>query len=255
MINIKSSAQIEGIAQAGNILAQTLETVCAQVTPGITTQELDRIAYTTISALGGKPSFLGYRGYPATLCASVNETVIHGIPNAEPLPEGAIVGIDCGARYQGYWSDAARTVAVGSVTPVLDDLIAHTEEALQAGIAAALAGNHISDISRAIFAVAQRYQYAVVREYCGHGVGIALHEEPNVPNYVARGFDPRLRSGMVLAIEPMFCLGGEAIYVAQDGWAVVSRDHAPAAHWEHTVAITDSGPRILTVQLTVQPSV
>ena len=252
MIHIKSSTQIEGIAQSGNILAQALETVCAKVEPGISTQELDRIAYSTISALGGQPSFLGYHGYPATLCTSVNETVIHGIPNDEPLSEGAIVGIDCGVRYRGYWSDAARTVAVGNVTPVLHDLIAHTEEALRAGIAVSKSGNRISDISRAIFTVAQHYNYAVVREYCGHGVGIALHEEPNVPNYVARGFDPRLSSGMVLAIEPMFCLGGEAVYVAQDGWGVVSRDHAPTAHWEHTVAITDSGPRILTAGPTTQ---
>ena len=246
MINIKTSNQIAQIAQSGRILAQVLDIVCAQVVPGISTQELDEIAYTSISSFGAEPSFLGYRNYPATLCTSVNDTVIHGIPNAEPLREGEIVGIDCGVRYRGYWSDAARTIPVGNITPQLQDLLTHTEAALAAGIAEAKVGNRISDISRAISAMAQRHGYSIVQDYCGHGVGLAVHEEPTVPNYVVRGFDPRLKSGMVLAIEPMFCLGRKEVYVAKNGWAVVSCDHSLASHCEHTVVITERGPQILT---------
>ena len=246
VIRTKSASEIECIAKASDVLTSVLDTVCAAVRPGVSTKYLDGVAASAIAARGAHPSFLGYHGYPASLCTSVDDTIIHGIPNDQPLREGQVIGVDCGVRYEGYWSDAARMVAVGGVSAPVANLIVHTKEALLAGIAEARPSNRVSDISRAIFAVAQRHHYGVVRDYCGHGVGFAVHEEPSIPNYTMRGLNPRLKKGMVLAIEPMFTLGGGAVYVGEDLWSVISCDHSVAAHWEHTIVIEEGGPRVLT---------
>lgn len=217
------------------------------VEPGISTARLDAQARSRIAELGGRPSFLGYMDFPAALCTSIDAEVIHGIPSEQPLKEGQIVGIDCGIELDGYYSDSAVTVPVGRVSNEVDRLLKITKESLQLGIEQARVGNRISDISRAIFRHNKQEGYGIVRPYCGHGVGLAIHEDPQVPNYVGNGPNPRLKPGMVIAIEPMINLGGDEVKVLDDDWTVVTRDGSLSAHFEHTVAILDDNTEVLTL--------
>jgi methionyl aminopeptidase len=207
---------------------------------------LDAEARTFIDGLGGRPAFLGYHGFPAALCTSVNDQVIHGIPNGRRLRSGDVLGIDCGIEYNGYYSDAAFSVALGTVAPEVRKLMEVTRECLYRGIEAARVGNRIKDISRAVYSHAKEHGYGVVRQYCGHGVGLDIHEEPQVPNYVGRGNNPRLKPGMVLAIEPMINLGTDDVEVLDDDWTVVTADGSVSAHFEHSVAILDDRTEVLT---------
>lgn len=232
--------------RAGAMVARALEEASAAVRPGITTEELDRIAEDTIRGMGGTPSFKGYHGYPATICASINEEIVHGIPGARVLREGDLISIDVGAIWQGYQGDAAITVAVGSVSPEAERLMEVTRRGLEAGIAAARAGGRLGDISHAIEVVAREAGLEVIREYGGHGIGRAMHEEPRVLNWGPPGKGLRLRSGMTLALEPMFALGNYHTRQLDDGWTVITADLSLSAHFEHTIAITDDGAEILT---------
>ena len=246
MIRIKNSRQIEGIRRSCLLLSEVLEHLETIVTPGITTTDIDRIAREAIEKRGGRPAFLGYQGFPGSVCASVNEEVIHGIPSNRKLLEGDIVSIDCGIELDGYYSDSAVTVPVGTISDETVQLLSVTKDALEAGIAAARAGNRVNDISRAVFNTVHPFGYGVVRPYCGHGVGLDLHEDPQVPNYVGRGPNPRLKPGMVIAIEPMINLGGDDVDVLDDDWTVVTRDRSVSAHFEHTVLILKDRTDVLT---------
>lgn len=246
MIRIKTPRQIEGIRESARLLRTVLETIESAVVAGITTEELDAIAQREISALGGKPAFLGYQGFPGALCTSINEEVIHGIPGKRRLRDGDLVSIDFGVVYEGYYSDSAITVPAGAIAPEVESLLRVTREALERGIAAARRGNRVNDISRAIYRIISENNYGVVRPYCGHGVGLAIHEDPQIPNYVGRGPNPRLKSGMVLAIEPMVNLGGDSVEVLDDEWTVVTADRTISAHFEHTVAILGDRTEVLT---------
>ena len=247
MIILKTPEEIEIMAQASKLVAETLEALKKEVRPGVTTEQLDRFAEEFILARGGRPAFKGYRNYPKTLCASVNEQVVHGIPSKRPLKEGDIVGLDLGAIVGGFYGDAAMTVAVGTVSPEAARLIKVTEEALYLGIEQAVVGNRLSDISHAIQRHVEAAGYSVVTDFVGHGIGRQLHEEPQVPNYGKPGQGPRLQYGMVLAIEPMVNMGGSAVRILEDQWTAVTKDGSLSAHFEHTIAIRPSGPaRILT---------
>jgi methionyl aminopeptidase len=245
MIMIRSTEELARLEEASRVVLETLEVLERAVEPGVTTEELDRIAADAIARLGAKPAFLNYRGYPKTICTSVNDEVVHGIPGKRSLKEGDIVGIDCGAIVGGYYGDAARTFPVGRIDPVRVKLLEVTREALEAGIAAARPGGRVSDIGAAVEAVAVAHGYGVVREFVGHGVGTALHEEPQVPNYGPAGKGSRLAPGMVLAIEPMFNLGTGNVSVDRDGWTVRTQDRSASAHFENTIAIGVDGPVIL----------
>jgi methionyl aminopeptidase len=217
------------------------------VRPGVTTEDLDRLAEDFIRARGGVPAFKGYRSYPKTLCASVNEQVVHGIPSKRVLKEGDIIGLDLGAIVDGFYGDSAVTVPVGRIDPKSEELLRVTEEALYKGIEHAVVGNRLSDISHAIQRHAEAAGFSIVTEFVGHGIGRRLHEEPQVPNYGQPGQGPRLQVGMVLAIEPMVNVGGSEVRVLDDQWTAVTRDGSRSAHFEHTIAIQASGPpRILT---------
>jgi len=245
----KSAAEIETMREAGRVSARALRVVGDAVVPGVTTAELDEIAETVIREAGGVPAFKGYHGFPKTLCTSVNSQVVHGIPSAlVRLIVGDVLSVDVGAIVDGYYGDNARTFAVGSVSEEAQRLLATTEASLAAGIAECRVGNHLFDIGAAIQGVAEAAGFGVVREYVGHGIGRNMHEDPNVPNYGQRGKGPRLERGMVLAIEPMVNAGTAAVDALPDGWTVVTRDGSLSAHFEHTVAITDDGPVILTVE-------
>ncbi|AFG37682.1 type I methionyl aminopeptidase [Spirochaeta africana] len=246
MIKIKNRKQIEGIRTSCLALGETLDIISAAVQPGITTGELDGLARREIKQRGGRPAFLGYMGFPGALCISVNEEVIHGIPGKRRLAEGDIVSIDCGIDLNGFYSDSAVTVPVGRVSEKVEKLLEVTEQSLYLGIEQMLAGNRIKDVSRAIYRHIDQYGFGVVHEYCGHGVGIDIHEDPQVPNYVGPGPNPRLKNGMVLAVEPMVTLGSDDVDVLDDDWTVVSRDRSLAAHFEHTVLVWDDAPEILT---------
>ncbi|GAB6090941.1 type I methionyl aminopeptidase [Spirochaeta dissipatitropha] len=248
MIKIKNQKQIAKIRLSCQALAETINTVSSAVSPGVTTAELDLIARKKITELGGVPAFLGYMGFPAALCISVNEEVIHGIPGPRRLKEGDIVSIDCGIKLEGYYSDSAVTIPVGKVSTEIEQLLAVTEKSLYLGIEKMCAGNRIKDVSRAIYSYVTQYNYGVVHEYCGHGVGIDIHEDPQVPNYIGPGPNPRLKNGMILAVEPMITLGSDDVEVLEDEWTVVSVDRSPAAHFEHTVLIWDDKPEILTAR-------
>lgn len=229
------------------VVARTLRLVAAAVTPGVSTAELDAIAAQAIRDAGAKPSFLGYHGYPATICTSVNDEVVHGIPGPFQLAEGDVISIDCGAIVDGWHGDAAVTVGVGPIAPRHTALLEACERALHAGIAMARPGYRLSDISHAIERSARMSgDYGIVREYTGHGIGREMHMDPAVPNFGPRGHGPRLEAGMTLAIEPMITLGERRVAELDDGWTVVTIDGSVAAHFEHTVAITDEGPQILT---------
>jgi methionyl aminopeptidase len=246
MIMLKSEREIDVMAAASRIVAQTLSELRALTRPGITTLELDEAAETTIRHLGGVPAFKGYRNFPRTLCISVNEEVVHGIPSRRRLQEGDIVGLDLGAIVEGYYGDAAVTVPVGAVTEAARRLMQVTQQALYDGIAQARVGNRLSDISHAVQQRAESAGFSVVTDFVGHGIGRQLHEEPQIPNFGPPGQGPRLRPGMVLAIEPMVNMGGSAVKVLSDRWTVVTQDGSWSAHFEHTIAIGEEGPRVLT---------
>jgi methionyl aminopeptidase len=245
MITIRSFDELARLEEASRVVLETLDMLEKAVEPGVTTEELDRIAAEEIRRRGAKPAFLHYRGFPKTICTSVNDEVVHGIPGKRSLKEGDIVGIDCGAVVDGYYGDAARTLPVGRIDPVRARLLDVTREALSAGIAAAQPGGRVSDIGAAVEAVALAHGYGVVREFVGHGVGTALHEEPQIPNYGPGGKGSTLKPGMVLAIEPMFNLGTGAVSVDRDGWTVRTRDRNASAHFENTIAIGPDGPIVL----------
>jgi methionyl aminopeptidase len=247
VITRKSPEQIDAMRRAGRLVGHTLSTLVETVRPGVTLTELDTLAERVIRGGGGIPSFLGYHGFPATLCLSPNSWVVHGIPNGDALTEGDILSIDCGAIVEGWHGDAAVTVPVGQVDEAARRLIETTERAMWAGIAQVRAGNRLSDIGHAVERVAAAPGYGVVREYVGHGIGTHMHEEPQVPNYGRPGRGLRLQTGLVLAIEPMVNEGGPETRVLDDGWTVVTRDGSRSAHFEHTVAITPTGPEVLTL--------
>ncbi len=246
MIRIKNQVQIQGIRKSCELLSELFAELGPAVVPGISTGELDALARKFIESRGGKPAFLGYYDYPASLCISINEEVIHGIPGSRTVKPGDLVGIDCGIDLGGYFSDAAMSVAVPPVSPETERLSRVTRECLSLAIAAVRPGARIHDISRAVFEHAKAAGYGVVRQYCGHGVGLAVHEDPQVPNYVGGGPNPRLAPGMVLAIEPMINAGGDAVVDLEDGWTVVTEDGSLSAHFEHTVLVTASGVEVLT---------
>lgn len=248
MIIIKSVKEIEKMRQAGRVAAQAMEKVLAAVRPGVTTGELDRIAFDYIIGAGATPSFKGYGGFPGSICASVNEQVVHGIPGHRRLREGDILSIDMGAYLHGFHSDMARTVGVGQISPEAQQLIDITKESFYRGIAQAIAGNRIFHISKAIEDYAVGNGVSVVRELIGHGVGQDLHEAPDVPNFVSRFKGPVLRPGMTIAVEPMLNLGTPKVVEADDGWTVSTLDGKLSAHYENTIAIMPEGPcEILTV--------
>ncbi|WP_041537757.1 type I methionyl aminopeptidase [Carboxydothermus hydrogenoformans] len=247
MITVKTEKELRLMREAGRIVALTLQALEKAIEPGITTLELDKIAEETIKKLGGKPAFKGLYGFPATICASINEEVVHGIPGLRKLRNGDIISIDIGAVVDGYYGDAAKTWPVGEVSPEAKKLIEVTEASLYAGIEAAVVGNRVSDISHAVESYVVRHGFSVVRQYAGHGIGKALHEEPNVPNYGKPGRGARLVPGMTLAIEPMVNIGTYEVFTLPDKWTVVTRDGKWSAHFEHTIAITENGPMILTL--------
>ncbi len=245
MITIRSFDEIARLERASQVVLETLEALEEAVVPGVTTDDLDRIAAEEIRRRNAKPAFLNYRGFPKTICTSINDEVVHGIPGPRSLKEGDIVGIDCGAVVEGYYGDAARTLPVGRVDAARSRLMEVTRKALEAGIAAAMPGGRVSDIGAAVEALAVAQGYGVVREFVGHGVGTALHEEPQVPNYGPAGRGSTLRPGMVIAIEPMFNLGTGDVTVDKDGWTVRTKDRKASAHFENTIAIGPTGPVIL----------
>jgi len=244
----KSQAEIETMREAGRVTARALNAVGAAVRPGITTAELDAIAVEVIAAAGARPAFKGYHGFPATICSSRNSVVVHGIPGKERLVEGDIISVDVGAIVDGYYGDSAYTWPVGAVSPAVAELLDATKRSLEAGIARCVAGMRLYDISAAVQHVAEGAGFSVVREYVGHGIGRSMHEEPQVPNYGTAGRGPTLQVGMVLAIEPMVNAGGPGVVQLDDGWTVVTSDGSASAHFEHTVAITEDGPLVLTVE-------
>ncbi len=247
MIILKTQDEIEVMARASKLVAETLQALMREVRPGVATEELDRLAEEFIRARGGLPAFKGYRNYPKTLCASVNDEVVHGIPSKRVLKDGDIVGLDLGAIVDGFYGDSAVTVPVGAIPPGAVELLRVTEEALYKGIEQAIVGNRLSDISHAIQRHAEAAGFSVVTDFVGHGIGQQLHEEPQIPNYGKPGQGPRLQVGMVLAIEPMINMGGSAVRVLEDQWTAVTRDGSLSAHFEHTIAVQASGsPRILT---------
>lgn len=247
MINLKNDDQINRIRESCHLLADTFDEVGKFVQEGITTEELNRIAENFIRKNGGIPSFLGYGGFPASICASVNDTVIHGIPDKTRLRNGDIIGIDMGINLNDYFSDRAVTYTVGSVSDDVKKLLTVTEESLYRAIDAAKVGNRIKDISRAVTEYVEPHGYGIVYDFCGHGVGLAVHENPSIPNYYPyRGFNPRIKAGMVLAIEPMINLGTENVEVLEDDWTVKTLDRSLSAHFEHTIAIFPDRTEILT---------
>jgi methionyl aminopeptidase len=247
MIILKSLQEIEKIRKACLIVADVLEGIRGEVRPGVTTQALDEFAERLILAAGAKPAFKGYRGYPKTLCTSVNNEVIHGIPSkGAVLKQGDIISIDVGTIVDGFYGDAAITLPVGMITPEAERLMRVTEESLHRGIAQAQVGNRLYDISHAVQRHVESNGYSVVREFVGHGIGRSLHEDPQLPNFGAAGQGPRLKPGMVLAIEPMVNVGGSATIIQADNWTAVTVDGSLSAHFEHTIAVMPDGPWILT---------
>ena len=246
MINIKSASDIAKMKIAGRITGEALKLAGESIKPGMTTKELDTIIHDYIVGQGAVPSFLGYGGFPASACISINNEVIHGIPGKRKIHEGDIVSIDVGAFIGGFHGDSARTFAVGKITKDDEDLMRVTEESLYKGIEKAVAGNRIGDISAAIEEHVRKFGFGVVKEYIGHGVGRKLHEEPEVPNYGKAGHGPRLVPGMVIAIEPMINFKGDGVRVLGDNWTVVTKSGSSSAHFEHTIAITSDKPILLT---------
>ena len=248
MIVCKSPAEIEKMRAASQLVARILDELAAMVVPGVSTADLDAAAEQRVRAAGAEPAFKGYRGYPATLCASANEQVIHGIPNRTPLKSGDIISLDMGVKLDGFYGDSAVTVPVGAVDEQVKRLLRVTQEALEKGIAEVRVGGRISDIGHAIQKHVEANGFSVVREFVGHGIGASLHEEPQIANYGEPGRGPRLAEGMTLAIEPMVNMGKPAVKVLSDGWTAVTKDGSLSAHFEHTVAVTKNGPAVLTAR-------
>ena len=248
MVALKSAREIETMRRSGKITARVLTDLMKTARAGMTTGELDAMAEKGIRDLGGVPTFKGYHGFPASICASVDDEVVHGIPGSRVLREGDLLSIDIGTTLDGYVSDSAATVAIGNVSSEAQRLMDVTQECLMVGIAQMQRGNRVGDIGAAVQAHAEKNGYGVVRELVGHGVGRAMHEEPQVPNYGKAGTGVELRSGLVLAIEPMITQGNHAVKILKDGWTVVTADGKLAAHFEHTIAVTDDGPKILTLR-------
>ena len=246
-ITVKSSRELDSMRKAGEIVGKTLDLLKASIEPGMTTRDLDRIAFKEITRNGATPTFKGYRGFPATICASVNQEIVHGIPGKRVLQEGDIVKVDVGATIESFIGDAAVTIAVGEVPEELLSLMEDTRLGLEAGIAAAVAGARVGDIGAAVQAYGESRGYGVVREFVGHGVGRFLHEDPQVPNYGVAGRGALLRPGMCIAIEPMFNMGDWRTKILDDQWTVVTADGKLSSHFEHSIAITDQGPEVLTV--------
>lgn len=246
MITIKSESELKLMKISGRVVGQALIELQKRIKPGVTTKELDSFAFEYFERNDCVPAFLGYHGYPATICTSVNDEVVHGIPNKRVLKEGDIVGVDIGAFYKGYCGDSARTFPVGSVDPAVHKLLEVTFAALDKGIEQCRAGNRVSDIGSAVQKYVEEHGYSVVKDYVGHGIGQAMHEEPQVPNYGKPHQGPRLIEGMCLALEPMVNMGGEEVRVLDDGWTVVTKDGKFSAHFEDTIAITVDGPENLT---------
>ncbi len=247
MIYLKTDEEIELMRENNVLVSATLAEVGRHIRPGVTTKRLDEIAEDFIRSHGAEPAFLGYQGFPASLCISINEEVVHGIPSSDRvLRDGDIVSVDCGTFLKGFVGDSAYTFAVGEVTPEARRLMEVTKEALYKGTAQAKAGNRVGDVSAAVQDHAERNGYGVVRELEGHGCGRKMHEDPGVPNYGARGRGPLLREGMVICIEPMITMGGKAVVFERDGWTVRTRDRKPAAHYEFAVAVRGNGPDVLT---------
>ncbi len=256
MIELKSSSQLGLMRRAGQIVAEVLARLREAVRPGISTLELDALAEAKIVRLGGQPAFKGYRGFPGSLCTSINEQVVHGIPSTRRLQSGDIVGLDVGAVVEGYYGDAAITVAVDGVDEGVAKLLTVTEQALSEGIAQVKPGNRLSDVSHAIQGCVERNSYSVVRDFVGHGIGTQLHEPPQIPNYGRAGFGPELKVGMVLAIEPMVNIGApDVLLSADDGWTARTRDGSRSAHFEVCVAITEDGPQVLGEPVTVDSAI
>jgi methionyl aminopeptidase len=247
MIIIKSSREIEQLRRPNAIVAEVLQRLRKAVVPGVTTRELDQITEDVILSKGALPAFKGYRGYPASLCASINEQVVHGIPNQRRLEEGDIVSLDVGASLNGYFGDAAITLPVGTVDPEAERLLKVTERALTLGIEQARKGNRLFDISFAVQRWVESHGFSVVRDFVGHGIGKSLHEEPQIPNFGSPHQGPRLEEGMVFALEPMVNEGTYEVKILSDGWTVITADRKRSAHFEHTIAVTDGDPEILTL--------
>jgi methionyl aminopeptidase len=243
----RSQAELKRLREANALVARVLDIVRASVAPGVTTADLDALAEKEIRAAGAVPAFKGYRGYPATICASINEQVVHGIPSARALREGDIISIDLGAALGGFFGDSAMTVPVGAASEKALSLLRVTEESLWKAIGVVSPGARVSDIGHAVQAHVEAAGFSVVREFVGHGIGSELHEEPQIPNYGEPGRGPRLTEGMVLAIEPMVNAGAPAVKVLGDGWTAVTKDGSLSAHFEHTVAVTAGGAEILTL--------
>ncbi len=248
MVALKSAREIEAMRRSGKITAKVLTALMKAARPGMTTDELDRLAESGIRDAGGVPTFKGYNGFPGSICASVNDEVVHGIPGSRVLAEGDLLSIDIGTTLDGYVSDSAVTIPVGNISQEARRLLEVTQASLTAGIAQMKRGNHVGDIGAAVQEYAERHGYGVVRELVGHGVGRAMHEEPQVPNYGEPGTGIELRPGLVLAIEPMITQGGPKIKILSDGWTVVTADGKLAAHFEHTIAVTEQGPKVLTLR-------
>ncbi len=246
MVYLRDRREIEAIRAAARLVARTLDLLGREIRPGVTTAELDRLAESFIRGHGGRPAFKGYRGFPASICPSVNDEVVHAIPGPRRLAEGDVVGVDAGVEMGGYFGDSARTFAVGEVSSEAKRLMQVTREALLEGVAQARAGNRIGDISHAIQTYVEHHGYSIVRSLVGHGIGREMHEEPQVPNFGPPDRGPRLMVGQVLAIEPMVNVGGPDVVTKSDGWTVVTRDGSLSAHFEHTVAVGPNGPEILS---------
>ncbi len=246
MINLKSKREIQIMRDASRIVADVLEELSRRCKPGMSTADLDQVAAEKTRKHGAVAAFKGYRGFPGSICVSINQQVVHGIPSDRLLKEGDIVGLDFGVLYKGYFGDSAITVPVGEIPADTEKLLRITKECLYLGIEQMIPGNHLSDISRAIQVHAESNGFSLVKEFGGHGIGKNLHEDPMVLNYVGNGRGMRLKPGLVLAIEPMVNMGTDRVQILSDGWTVVTADGKPSAHFEHTVAITENGPEILT---------
>src|SRR5262244_529143 len=245
MVIRKSHSELEKMRRAGLIVAETLRELRKMVEPGITTRELDAYAENRIRSAGAYPTFKGYRGFPASICASVNEEVVHGIPSGRRLREGDIIKIDCGATLEGYVGDAAISVPVGGIAPEIERLLQVTRESLFKALEKMVLGNRLYDVSFAVQEYVEERGYSIVREFCGHGIGQRMHEDPQVPNYGRPGTGPKLKEGWVLAIEPMVNAGTHEVKVLADGWTVKTKDGRPSSHFEHTIAVTEDGPVVL----------
>ena len=246
MITLKTPQEIEKMRKAGRVVATTLEALRAAAQVGMTTGDLDELARQKIAEAGAIPSFKGYHGFPGHICASVNEEVVHGTPGNRVLKEGDILSVDLGAIVEGYHGDSAITFPIGSISSEIQLLLQVTEESLYKGIQAAIVGNRLGDVSSAIQTHVDSYQFGIVREFVGHGIGSQMHEDPKIPNYGPPHQGPLLKAGMTLAIEPMVNLGTPDVRILDDQWTVVTRDGKPSAHFEHTILITENGPEILT---------